>query len=181
MDEHEIELKYRLDGPESQDRLRARLAELKAERGPDADEENVLYDDPAGSLGAGGAALRLRAIDGGPTARLTFKGPATIRGGVKSRREIELAVDDDRAARALLEALGYSPSVRYLKRREIWRLDGVEVALDTLVFGRFCEVEGPEERSRALADRLGLRAEQVETGGYPQLQRLHDAGSTGAR
>ena len=51
----------------------------------------------------------------------------------------------------------------------------------SLVFGLFCEVEGPEERIRALADRLGLRAEQVETRGYPQLQRLHDAGSSAAR
>jgi predicted adenylyl cyclase CyaB len=177
----EIELKYRLDGPESQERLRARLIELGAERGADADEENVIYDDPDGSLQAGGAALRLRSIDGGPAARLTFKGPATIRAGVKARREIELGVDDDRAARALLSALGYAPSVRYLKRRESWRLDGVEIALDRLVFGLFCEVEGPEERIRALADRLGLRPEQVETRGYPLLQRLHDAGESPAR
>jgi predicted adenylyl cyclase CyaB len=157
-------------------RLRERLRELGAEPTGQADEENVLYDDPAGALAAGGAALRVRALDGGPNARLTYKGPATIRGGVKTRREIELGVDDDRAARSLLEALGYAPSVRYLKRREGWRLDGVEDVLDALVFGLFCELEGPEERIRALARRLGLRAEQVETRGYPVLQRLHDAG-----
>jgi predicted adenylyl cyclase CyaB len=177
----EIELKYRLEGPEAHDWLRARLAELGASRGPQVDEENVLYDDPAGSLRAGGAALRVRAIDGGPSARLTFKGPATIQDGVKSRREVELGVDDDGALRAILEALGYAPSVRYLKRRESWRLDGVDVALDKLVFGTFCELEGPEGRIRALADRLGLRAEQVEVRGYPQLQQLHAAGSLTAR
>jgi predicted adenylyl cyclase CyaB len=123
----------------------------------------------------------VRAIDGGPAARLTFKGPATIQDGVKSRREVELGVDDDRALRTLLEALGYAPSVRYLKRRESWRLDGVEIALDTLAFGIFCELEGPEERIRALAKQLGLRVDQVETRGYPQLQQLHEARELTAR
>jgi adenylate cyclase, class 2 len=176
----EIELKYRLDDADWHDRLRARLAELGASRGPRVDEENVLYDDALGSLRGGGVALRVRAIDGGPAARLTYKGPATIQAGVKSRREIELGVDDDRAVRVLLEALGYAPSIRYLKRRESWRLDGVDVALDRLAFGVFCELEGPKERIRALADRLGLRADQVETRGYPQLQQLHEAESSSA-
>jgi predicted adenylyl cyclase CyaB len=177
----EIELKYRLEDPGAHDRLRSRLAELGASPGRPVDEENVLYDDPTGSLRGGGAALRVRAIDGGPSARLTFKGPATIQDGVKSRREVELGVDDDRALRTILEALGYAPSVRYLKRRESWRLDGVDVALDALAFGTFCELEGPEGCIRALADRLGLRAEQVEVRGYPQLQQLHDAGALTTR
>src|SRR5262245_23203779 len=107
----EIELKYRLDGPESHERLRDRLSELGARREAQVDEENVLFDDVVGSLRDAGSALRVRTIDGGPSARLTFKGPARLRDGVKSRREVELGVDDDDATRELLSALGYAPSV----------------------------------------------------------------------
>jgi predicted adenylyl cyclase CyaB len=137
----------------------------------------VLYDDALGSLRERGGVLRLRAIDGGPAGRLTFKGAATIDRGVKSRREVEIGIDDAAAAGELLTALGYAPAARYLKRRESWRLDGVEVVLDRLAFGFFCELEGPLESIRQLADRLGLAEERVETRGYAELQRLHEAGS----
>jgi predicted adenylyl cyclase CyaB len=166
----EVEIKYRLPDADALERLRERLGALGAEPAGRQAEENQLYDGPRGRLRRRGALLRLRTLDGGPGGLLTFKGPAAFADGVKSRREVELAVADAASAAALLAALGYRGTTRYLKQREAWRLDGVAVALDRLAFGCFCELEGPAERLRALADRLGLTAAQIETEGYPALQ-----------
>ena len=145
------------------------MPRLGATREGSAYEENRLYDDPDGRLAARRTVLRLRILDGGPAGRLTFKGRARYDGAVKSRREIETAVEDAAAAHELLEALGYRRSLTYEKERETWRLGVVEVALDRLVFGHFCELEGPAEQITALAARLGLDESQAERAGYPSL------------
>lgn len=171
----ETELKYRLTGPDDHARLRERLAELGASPNGLQTEENLLYSPGPDQSLAPGSVLRLRTLDGGPRAIATFKGPAAFDGGVKRRREVEAAVEDAAAAARLLEALGYEPSIRYRKTRETWHLDDVEVALDALAFGAFCELEGPSEQIEPLAESLGLRADQLETRGYPELQQRADA------
>ena len=171
----ETELKYRLSGPEEHARLRARLVERNAVTVGVQTEENMLYSAGQRHPMEPGAALRLRTLDGGPRAIVTFKGPAEFAGGVKSRREVEAAVDDAGDAASLLAALGYTPSLQYRKSRETWRLDDVEVALDTLEFGCFCELEGPAAQIQRLAELLGLHPSQVETRGYGALQEEANA------
>jgi adenylate cyclase, class 2 len=165
----EVEIKFRLADAADLTRLGDALRALGASRGGAAHEANHLYADAAGQLAAQGAVLRLRVLDGGPAARLTFKGPARYDGAVKSRREIETAVEHADAMHALLEALGYRRSLTYEKERETWHLGKVEVALDELVFGVFCELEGPAEEITALAARLGLEESRAERAGYPSL------------
>src|SRR5262249_17459376 len=72
----EVEIKFRLAGDAEQERIRAALRGLGAQRRGVEREENVLFDDPARTLRARGIVLRLRVLDGGPRAKLTFKGPA---------------------------------------------------------------------------------------------------------
>ena len=170
----EVELKFRLDGPAEQERLRAALIPLGAHRDRREHEENRLYDDADERLDEAGAVLRLRIIDGGPRAKLTFKGPARYQGSVKSRREIEVEVADAETTHALLEALGYRIDLTYHKDREAWRLGDVEVALDTLVFGHFCEIEGPASAISALAASLGLEEGRAERSGYPALMAEYE-------
>jgi hypothetical protein len=109
----EIEAKYRLDGPADHARLRARLAALGAQPGGRVAERNLLFDQPDRALQAAGRVLRLRVLDGGPGARLTFKGPAAHADGLKRRVELETPVTDAAATRAILEALGYQPTLEY--------------------------------------------------------------------
>ena len=170
----EVELKFRLTGAEAHDRLRETLLPLGAERRPVEHEENRLYDGASGPLDEAGAVLRLRVVDGGPRAKLTYKGPARYDGAVKARREIEVGVADAEGMHALLEALGYRVTRIYHKERELWRLGDAEVALDTLVFGHFCEIEGPVEAITSLARTLGLDAGQAERRGYPALAAEHE-------
>ena len=167
----EVELKFRLSGAKAHDRLRELLAGLGATPASRRHEENRLYVDAAGRLATEGKVLRLRVLDGGPEGCLTAKGPARFDGGVKQREEIEVEVADAGAAHALLEALGYHVTLTYEKERKPWRLGEVEVALDTLPFGHFCEIEGPAATITALAERLGLAPQEAERRGYPELQR----------
>jgi predicted adenylyl cyclase CyaB len=175
----EVEIKYRLDGPADHERLRAELRALGARPSPLEHEDNRLFSDAAGTLARAGGVLRLRVLDGGPRATLTYKGPARFAGAVKTRREIEVDVSDGETTQALLEALGYTVTLVYRKEREAWHLDGVEVALDTLAFGHFCEIEGPADAITALAQQLGLRDDQVEPRGYPTLTAEYEMRNTG--
>ncbi len=165
----EVEAKYRLDDAGAQERLRARLAAAGARQGGIEQERNVLFDYPDERLRHGDQVLRLRILDGGPVGRLTYKGPAAYEGAVKRRTELEVAVDDCEVMQALLLALGYAPRIEYPKQRETWYLDGAEVAIDTLPFGTYCEIEGPATVVPRLAAALALAPEAAERTGYPGL------------
>ena len=123
---------------------------------------NLLLDDDDTSLRVGGRALRVRTVDG--RGLLTFKGPASFEGGVKSRLELESGVDDPGAVLALLDALGYRPRFRYEKRRTTWRFDDPArplVVVDETPLGLFAEIEGGADAVRALAAELGVRRERL--------------------
>ena len=73
--------------------------------------------------------------------------------------------------RLILEGLGYSPSARYEKVREPWRLNGVEVELDILSFMQGAELEGPAEAINAVQKSLGLDKVAISTKNYHQLHQ----------
>jgi adenylate cyclase class 2 len=149
----EIETKFRVAG---RGPLEERLKALGARPGPREDETNVLYD-AAGRLRSEGCALRVRTV--GDRGLLTFKGPADVSGGIKSRLEWESGVESPRAVEAILEALGFTPSFRYEKRRTTWRFADPArplVVLDETPLGLFAEIEGPAAAVRALAAELGV-------------------------
>ena len=168
----ETEAKWRVDD-DGHGRLREALRQLSAAHESTCDETNTLFDTSGESLRRDGRVLRLRTI--GRQTLLTFKGPATYRDGVKTREEAELDVDGSAMLR-ILDGLGYRPSLEYRKTRETWQLDGALVALDTLDFGRFVEIEGDDEQVRRIASQLGLEMERAIVKGYPALMRAHLAG-----
>ena len=148
----ETEIKLRMEGPEAaRGAVKALGARLEKAR---HFEDNVLYDDAAGSLYAGGQALRLRRADG--RAILTHKGPCQERAdGVKSRAETEVEVSDGDAFHAILSALGYRKVFRYQKHRETYRWNEVEIVVDETPIGTFLEVEGPVSAIHEAARALG--------------------------
>jgi adenylate cyclase class 2 len=150
----ETEVKFRVERREA---LEDRLRELGATHEEVENELNLLLDDDEMSLRVSGRALRVRTVDG--LGLLTFKGPASFEGGIKSRLELESCVDDPGAVLALLDALGYRPHFRYEKRRTTWRFDDPArplVVLDETPLGLFAEIEGGTDAILALAAELGV-------------------------
>jgi adenylate cyclase class 2 len=140
-----------MDGPEQAREAVSRLgASPKTAR---HFEDNVLYDDAERSLFSSGCALRLRQTPHG--SRLTFKGPRQLVDGIKSRREIEVGLDDFEKGQALLESLGYRRTFRYQKYREAWQWRDAEIVVDETPVGVFLEIEGPAETIHAAAGALG--------------------------
>jgi adenylate cyclase class 2 len=150
----EIETKFRVP-----DRLalEERLQTLGAVGLPPDLETNVLFDDAARSLKEKGCALRVRTVCG--RGLLTFKGPAEVTAGVKSRVEWESVVEDPGGVAGVLEALGYRPWFRYEKRRAGWLFADPSrpfVVVDETPLGLFAEIEGEDTGVRALAAELGV-------------------------
>lgn len=150
--DQELEVKfYIIDLPA----LERRLQDLGAVRvQPRVFESNLRFDTPTGELARTRRVLRLRQDT---SARLTYKGPGEMQGGVHARQEIEFTVSDYPAAQALFEGLGYVISLLYEKYRATYALEDVLVTLDEMPYGCFAEIEGPDpERIQAANRRLGL-------------------------
>ena len=171
----ETELKYRANHRS----VRRALKILGARRVDAVHEANLIFDNDAELLRRAGLLMRVRVLDRG-SARLTFKGPKVSHAGVKTRDEYETTVVDTVNLHRLLMRLGLRPLVIYGKDRETWEHGRVEIALDSLVFGSFCELEGPEDEIRKLARALRLRPDALEQQGYPNLARQTEGRSAGA-
>jgi adenylate cyclase class 2 len=130
-------------------------------------EDNVLFDDRAGSLRARGTVLRLRTTAQGGV--LTFKGPREIEDGVKSREERETAVEEPDEVLAILRNLGYRPVFHYQKYRETWTHRAQEIEVDETPIGTFLEIEGDAEGIRAVAGELGFSPSDYVTESYVGL------------
>lgn len=116
-------------------------------------ERNVRYDLPNGSLGKRGMVLRLRQDS---RVRLTYKEGASSEEGVVTRYEAEVEVSDFKTMDTILGLLGYVHDVAYEKYRTTYTLDGCEIVLDELPFGKFVEIEGEHTAILAMIGRLGL-------------------------
>ncbi len=119
-------------------------------------ERNIRYDTLDGRLGARHIVLRLRQDD---RVRLTYKGAATLQEGALSRVELEVTLDDFATMDAILQKLGFVPSVRYEKYRTTYRLGAVEIMLDEMPFGHFVEIEGPLEAITSTQRALQLSSQ----------------------
>jgi predicted adenylyl cyclase CyaB len=163
----EAELKFRLAGAAEQARLRGRLREVGAASQGAYDEQNIRFTVPRKSK----VSLRLRILDSSTSGIITTKGPARFSRGIKVREETEVEVDDAATAQDLLVSLGYPVEFVFHKHRAGWSLAGVSVTLDTLDFGFFAEIEGPQEALPAVAKQLGLDPKKALRQSYSAMAR----------
>ncbi len=164
----EIEKKYRLTRKQRQivlDRLRAIGAKLKGTQF----EENTLYG--GGSIDLNRSVLRLRRV--GKQAILTYKERFPGRSSIKHQQEDETEVRDADALDAILQALGFTPTLVYEKRRMRFRLGTIEIVVDDLPFGLFMEIEGSEKGIREVEQRLAIKGLRSENLTYPKLTMKH--------
>lgn len=131
-------------------------------------EQNTLWDRD-GELFEKGSALRTRTYAG--LATTTFKGPKRPDPTLKIRPEYETEVSDLVAFEHLLRGLGYVPTLRMEKTREIWMRDELEACLDQTPVGTFLELEGEADAIKAAMEHLTLDASRIEPRSYPSLWR----------
>ncbi len=130
-------------------------------------ESNTLFDLPGDPLRLSGKSFRVRSY--GERGSVTLKGVARVSGGLKSREELETAVDSPEMLTRILVALGLRPSFRYDKFREVWRVFGCLVCLDETPLDRFVEIEGTSREIHRVAEALGLGAARFVSDSYPAL------------
>ena len=167
----EQELKIPVEDLEA---VRERLSRTGGRRiKPSRREINVLFDTADGEIARTDRALRLRLVDG--RWLLTYKGPPVYHGTIKEREELETGIDSGEVIQAIFRHLGLSPSVRYEKDREVWRVRDLEVALDHTPMGDFVEIEGPAGELDAAARELGLDPGHALKGSYVALWERYRA------
>jgi len=170
----ETEIKLRMAGATEARQAVARIG--AAPRRARHFEDNLLFDDAAGSLRAAGHVLRLRRTEPG-AAVVTFKGARSVTEGIRSREEIETDVLDADAMEGVLRALGFRPVFRYQKYRECYAWRDVEIVVDETPVGTYLEVEGPLATIHAAAEALGFRRDDYVADSYVALFRA--AGGSG--
>jgi adenylate cyclase class 2 len=164
----EIEKKYRLT-QKQREKVLSRLPEIGATRERLDFEINTLYTGD--SIDSDHSVLRLRRI--GDSGVLTFKERLPSDSAIKHQLEDETTVGDPDAMDAILESLGFNPTLVYEKRRERWLIGATEVVIDELPFGLFMEIEGEELAISEIEEKLAIKRLMAETATYPSLAREH--------
>lgn len=164
----EIEKKYRLTA-EQRESLSSRLRQVGAVLQSKEFEENTIY--AGAGLDSRRQVLRLRRV--GDETIFTYKERYESASAIKHQREDETRVEDAAALAAILEALGYRPSLVYEKRRATWHVGQTEVVLDELPFGLFVEIEGEENDINEVESLLDLASAEAEMSTYPELAERH--------
>ena len=156
----EIEAKVKVD---SLDAIAARLESLDARLLDKLVQRDCHFDDRENGLTAGDKSLRVRRQSSACVEKviLTYKGKRG-KSEFKSRPEYEVQVDDYDNIVGVLTGLGYKVALSFVKRRQVWLLNGCEVCLDELpMLGCFVEVEGPDEMRIAETLKV-LELSQIE-------------------
>jgi len=162
----EIEVKFPL---ENRGTFVEKLVGAGAERlYPETLEDNIVLDR-RGELRTRGSLLRIRKF--GKYVLATYKGPMSIDGGIKTREEVQTGVESFELAISLFDSLGYKPTFRYQKFREVWRLREAEVVLDRTPIGEYFEIEAPLEVIRNMVAELGLNMDDAIRSSYADLYR----------
>jgi adenylate cyclase class 2 len=130
-------------------------------------EANTLFDAPGGALRLSGRSFRVRSY--GASGSVTLKGAARVFGGMKSREELETHVASPEILSRILHGLGFVPTFRYEKYREVWGMGSTVVCLDETPLGPFVEIEGASSAIFRVAKSLGLEASDFLSDSYPAL------------
>jgi predicted adenylyl cyclase CyaB len=139
-------------------------------------ENNLLFDDPGGTLQKAGKLLRIRKTPSGQT--ITYKGPISAASKLKHREEIECRMEDAGLVQKIFEEIGFKLSTEYSKYRTVFEKDGMTVSLDETEAGNFIEVEGPSDLEvTELGEKLGYSEQDFVRRTYAELigeRRHHD-------
>jgi len=98
----------------------------------------------------------LRVRDEGNKITMSFK--MVDGNNIENQKEISLVIDDFKKGTEFLEAIGCRKKAYQETKREIWKLDNVEICIDEWPFLEpFVEIEGGSEKEvMAVSEKLGF-------------------------
>ena len=163
----EIEAKFLDIDPSA---IRDKLKELGASlMYPESMVRQKVFDYPDFRLDKEMSWIRLREENG--VVVLTFK--KWEKEGIDGMKEIETKTDSFEETERILLSIGMTTKSTQTKKRELWKLDGVEFMIDTWPWiPTFIEIEGDTENEvRAAADKLNLPWEKALFGGVSRIYR----------
>lgn len=161
----ELEAKFKIDCS-LLDRISEKLEASGFKFVEESAEEDLYFNHPCRDFTASDEALRVRVSRGSHV--LTYKGPRV--GGVfKERVEVNVTVSSE--IKSVLEALGFTPALKVVKRRAYYGRGDVTVAIDIVNgLGCFIEIEsGKGEAITEVARELGLSWEDYVDKTYVEL------------
>ncbi len=150
-----MQIEYEATFPNvNKDKMRQRLRKINAVLiKPEFLQKRVVFNLPKGHKVKGGW---LRVRNEGDKITMSFK----IVNGVKieDQKEICLRVDDFNQAVLFLEKIGCQKKAYQENKRELWRLNDVEITIDEWPFLEpFIEIEANQENKvKTVATKLGL-------------------------
>ena len=138
--------------------IRERICQLGAVSQGRFFEKNLRFEYADKSFKANKTVLRLRQDN---KAKLTFKSkPLDSDNQFKKLEELEVEVSDFETMNRILQVLGFHCEQIYEKWRETLVLNQTQFCLDSMPYGDFLEIEGPEENIKDFASQLGLQWNQ---------------------
>lgn len=138
----------------SKDDARERLKKAGAQLiRPEFLQKRVVFNLPNGPDGFSWARVR----DEGDKITMSFKSVKNNK-KIEDQQEINIVIDDFKKGVEFLEKIGCKKKSYQETKREIWRLDGVEICLDEWPFLEpFVEIEGKsEEAVKKVAEKLNF-------------------------
>lgn len=153
----------------NKDEMRTRLKKAGAELvRPEFSQKRIVFALPKGhELPDSYTWLRVR-DEGG---KITLSLKAIVGEGIESQKETQITVDDFGKASLILKTIGCVQKSFQESKRELWKLNGVEITIDEWPFLEpFIEIEGASERGiKDMAERLGFKWEDAVFGAVDLL------------
>lgn len=133
-----------------------KLSDIGAEKIKTEHQEDVYFNAPHRDFAQTDEALRIREIpsEHGLKIFLTYKG-AKMDDKSKTRKEIEVKIENTEKTRQILENLGFYPVKTIKKDRVIYLLDEFIISLDKVYeVGNFVEIETSREEGENFQESL---------------------------
>ncbi|WP_407423991.1 class IV adenylate cyclase [Methanobrevibacter sp.] len=124
----EVEVKARIDSFED---IEKRLNELGALKTKKEFQEDIYFNSPVVDFAKTDEALRIRTTikEGNERIFITYKGPKIDKKS-KTRKEIEMGIDDSEKCAGIFEAIGFERVRAVRKNRQYFSYENFEISLD---------------------------------------------------
>jgi adenylate cyclase class 2 len=151
-----IEVEVKARAPKDQSVLEEKMVKIGALRDGEEFQEDVYFNAPHRDFAQTDEALRIRKVISGASEKIfiTYKG-AKMDEVSKTRKEIEVGVEDSRKVADIFQNLSFRPVATVRKNRIIYTLNDLIITLDEVQgVGNFVEIEKEIEEGEDTKEAL---------------------------